>query len=339
MTNIHVKIENLTKIYRETPALEGVSIDIMKGELLAIVGPSGCGKTTLLRSIAGLEKPDSGSIYIGVEVVFEAGKLFVQPHLRRVGMVFQNYALWPHLTVHQNVVFPLKMNRFNDWESSERVKDVLSLVKLKWAGDRYPHQLSAGERQRVALARALVVDPELLLLDEPLSNLDAKLREEMKLEIDRIHRQMGLTIIHVTHDQKEAMSISDRIAVMNHGKVIQLGTSEEIYQHPRTAFIAEFFGRTNLMPCDAQKISTPFIGEPNKGQVLSVRPEDIEVTAKKTGLTGIVKKKTYLGNITYLIVETGEGISFWVQCTSRGAPRVGEKVSCRIKYATVVEAS
>jgi ABC-type Fe3+/spermidine/putrescine transport system ATPase subunit len=332
MSDTHIEISHLTKTYGKKRAIDNINLSINKGELLAIVGPSGCGKTTLLRSIAGLETPDSGFICINGETVFEAGKILVSPNQRRVGMVFQNYALWPHMTIEQNIGFPLKMNKTSSREKSEKIKEVLSLVRLDWAEKRYPHQLSAGERQRAALARSLVLEPKVLLLDEPLSNLDPWLRGEMKQELSRIIEELELTVVHVTHNQSDAMSIADRIAVMNNGHLVQLDTVNTIYNNPKTSFVAEFFGRTNLVPVDLYK--KWFNLNVNKDtSLLSIRPEDIQITTSSDGLKGHVAEKIYLGNLCYLRIECSEGF-LWVQSIPRVAPSIGETVFLKIIFAS-----
>ncbi|MFZ7136982.1 MAG: ABC transporter ATP-binding protein [archaeon] len=331
MNDTHIEITNLTKAYEKNHAISNINITINKGELVAIVGPSGCGKTTLLRSIAGLETPDNGRIRINGETVFEAGNIFISPNERRVGMVFQNYALWPHMTVEQNIKFPLKMNKSGKKQTSVKIKEVLSRVKLDWAASRYPHQLSAGEKQRTALGRSLVVDPEVLLLDEPLSNLDPWLRGEMKQELDRIHREFDLTMIHVTHNQSDAMSIADRIAVMNKGEVVQFDTVDTIYNNPKTSFVAKFFGRTNIVPINLFK-QWFNCSHTENAQFLSIRPENIQLTKNSNGLKGHVAEKRFLGNICYLQIKCDRGY-LWMQSIPRTAPNIGERVRLTIIHA------
>ena len=348
---VQVKLEDLVKRFGETVALDGVDLEVEKGELLGIVSPSGCGKTTILRSIAGLEMPDKGTIYVDDKLVFSKERaVFVPPHLRGVGMVFQNYALWPHLNVFQNIAYPLKAKHVKRNEVRREVEDVLSLVHLEWAGNRFPHELSAGESQRVALARALVMDPRVLLLDEPLSGLDAKLREEMKFEIKRIQSETGGTIIYVTHDQSEAMSIADRVAVMNDGKLIQVGTSREIYERPETEFVASFIGKTNLIPCRVEKVNgrktilltnevrieTPELEDAPLGETtLYVRPEDIRLSHDEKGVEGEIKSIVYLGNIVYYVLSVGS-TDFWVQTGPEEVFEVGEKAYFNIRRATKI---
>lgn len=240
---VKVVLKDLKKTYEggKVVAVDNISLEIKDGEFFSFLGPSGCGKTTTLRLIAGFEFPDNGSIFFGDEEV-----TFKKPYERNTAMVFQNYALWPHMTVYDNIAYGLKIRKIKEEEQRKRIKEVLELVKLTGLENRYPTQLSGGQQQRVALARALVVQPRVLLLDEPLSNLDAKVRVEVREEIKRIQKELKITTIYVTHDQEEAMSISDRIAVMNQGKIIQIGTPEELYFSPKELFVATFFGKPNI---------------------------------------------------------------------------------------------
>jgi len=236
-----VTIERVSKAFGDFKALKDVSLEIRKGEFFSLLGPSGCGKTTLLRIIAGFETPDDGAIALdGTEV------LSLPPNMRHVNTVFQNYALFPHLSVFENVAFPLRIKKLPNAAIKEKVRDYLKLVELQDHASKKPSQLSGGQKQRVAIARALINEPNVLLLDEPLSALDAKLRQHMLIELDRIHDKIGITFIYVTHDQQEALSVSDRIAVMCQGDVLQVGTPHEIYESPATDFVARFIGETNL---------------------------------------------------------------------------------------------
>jgi spermidine/putrescine ABC transporter ATP-binding subunit len=223
--------------------VDGVSLDIRDGELFTLLGPSGCGKTTLLRLIAGFHRPESGRIVFGERDVTD-----LPPHARNIGMVFQNYALWPHMTVFQNIAYGLRLRRVRGRALEAQVAEGLRRVNLAGLGARYPGQLSGGQQQRVALARALVLNPDILLLDEPLSNLDAKIRVQVRAEIRRLQQELGITTVYVTHDQEEALSLSDRVAVMREGRVLQLGPPRELYERPRTRFVADFVGTNNLVP-------------------------------------------------------------------------------------------
>lgn len=240
-----IEIQNLFKRFKKVVAVNHIRLEVKEGEILTLLGPSGCGKTTTLRCIAGLERPEEGDIVIDGKPMFSEG--FVQPSKRGIGMVFQNYAVWPHMKVFDNIVYGLRIQRIPRQSVQERGGQVLELVGLTGLGERYPNQLSGGQQQRVALARALVRNPKVLLLDEPLSNLDAKLREKMRFEIKSLVRRMGLTSVYVTHDQAEAMVISDRIVVMDSGNVVQIGAPEEIYKKPANRFVADFIGTMNFM--------------------------------------------------------------------------------------------
>lgn len=243
-----VQIENLGKSFAarrkgdpEVQVVKGVSFTVAGGELVSLLGPSGCGKTTILRMVAGLETPISGKISIGEQVLNEPSRgVFVPPHHRGVGMVFQSYALWPHRTVAENVAFPLEIQKVEAGEKRRRIDEVLKLVDMSKLGERYPHELSGGQQQRVALARALVMRPKVLLLDEPLSNLDAKLREQMRHELKSLQRELKLTMLYVTHDKAEALELSHRMAILDQGVLVQMGAPEEIQARPANEFVAHF---------------------------------------------------------------------------------------------------
>src|SRR3981081_3465217 len=242
-----ITIKNLRRRYGETAALSGIDLCIEDGELVALLGPSGCGKTTTLNLLAGFARPDDGEIWSGDRLISSARGV-VPPERRNIGMVFQGYALWPHLTVRQNVAFGLELRRHSREAIRGELDWVLGLVGLRGFEQRYPHELSGGQQQRVALARAIVVRPDTLLLDEPLSNLDANLREQMRFEIRRVHDETGITMVYVTHDQGEAMVIADRVVVMNAGQIEQIGPPREIYECPRSRFVAAFIGNANCLP-------------------------------------------------------------------------------------------
>src|SRR3954463_8391990 len=242
--------EYLNERHQAIRAAHDVSFDVPPGKLFTLLGPSGCGKTTTLRSIAGLERPQAGEIRVGDELIYSAARrIFVPPNQRGLGMVFQSYAIWPHMTVYENAAFPLRVGRrkLARREIDERVRRVLATVDLSEMAQREATKLSGGQQQRLALARALVMEPRLLLLDEPLSNLDAKLRERMRFELKRLQRELGITTVYVTHDQSEALALSHAIAVMNRGRIEQIGTPREIYERPLNQFVADFVGTTNFL--------------------------------------------------------------------------------------------
>jgi iron(III) transport system ATP-binding protein len=241
-----VSLRALTKKFTGAAAVDALDLEIADGEFVALLGPSGCGKTTTLRLIAGFLQPDGGEIRVANEVVSSASVL-MPPERRSMSMIFQSYAVWPHMTVYQNVSYGLKFKKMSRHEIESKVIKLLRLVHLDVLKDRYPSELSGGQQQRVALARALVVEPQILLMDEPLSNLDANLREEMRFEIRRLHEEFRITTVYVTHDQAEAMATSDRIAVLNGGRMVQAGRPAEIFDHPRTRFVAEFVGKANIL--------------------------------------------------------------------------------------------
>ena len=241
-----VTITGVTKSFGNVKVLQEFNQKFEDGEFITLLGPSGCGKTTMLRLIAGFEKPSSGEIYIGNKLV-SSEKEFLPPEKRGIGMVFQSYAVWPHMNVFDNIAYPLKIQKINKNEIEERVNQVLKIVHLEQYKDRFPSELSGGQQQRVALARALVIKPDVLLMDEPLSNLDAKLRVEMRTAIKEIQNSIGITTVYVTHDQEEAMAVSDRIAVMKDGEIQHLGQPKDIYQRPANLFVATFIGKTNVL--------------------------------------------------------------------------------------------
>jgi iron(III) transport system ATP-binding protein len=266
---VSVSFDKISKRFGKTLAVDGVSLEVKVGELFFLLGPSGCGKTTCLRMVAGFEAPDSGVLCFG-----EREMTRVPPHKRNAGMVFQNYALWPHLTVKGNVEYGLKVRRVEKNEREKRVRGALEMVQLENLADRYPSQMSGGQQQRVALARALIIRPDVLLLDEPLSNLDAQLRLEMRGEIKRLHEQTGTTALYVTHDQEEALSIADRIAVLKDGVLMQVGAPRELYRRPNSKFVAAFLGETNFLPGVLQLCMTnECVVETPVGKVRATLPE------------------------------------------------------------------
>lgn len=255
-TSLNISISDVTKKYDEFYALKDVSLEINSGEFMTLLGPSGSGKTTLLMVLAGFTNPDYGSVKFGDEEV-----ILKPPHLRGIGMVFQNYALFPHMTVEQNVGYPQKLRGVNATEIKRSVEEALGTVKLEGLGHRGITELSGGQKQRVALARAIVFKPKILLMDEPLSALDKKLREEMQIELRQLHDTLNMTTVYVTHDQKEALTMSDRITVINDGELMQLGTPNEIYEHPNNHFIADFIGESSLLPIAVRNGKASLNGE------------------------------------------------------------------------------
>jgi len=247
--DLRIQIDNLVVNYGDVRAVDGVSLAVARGELVTLLGPSGCGKTTTLRAVAGLEDPSGGTIRLGATTVFSAqAKRNIPSEKRGVSMVFQSYAIWPHMTVFDNVAYGLKVRGMAKPDIAANVARVLDLVQMRQYSDRPSSKLSGGQQQRVAVARAIAFSPEILLFDEPLSNLDAKLRVQMRVELRELQQRLGITALYVTHDQEEALAISDRVIVMNNGRIEQIGTPEDIYRHPRTEFVADFVGNANLVP-------------------------------------------------------------------------------------------
>lgn len=313
---VYLKVLNLVKKFDSVTAVDNVNFEVERGEFLTLLGPSGCGKTTILRCIAGLETPDRGDIYIGEKVVFSTDKgIFIQPDKRGLGMVFQSYAIWPHLSVADNIAYPLVERRLEKNLIRQKVGHILEMVKLSGLEDRSATKLSGGQQQRVALARALIYDPEVLLFDEPLSNLDAKLRIEMRNEIRNLQSNLGITSIYVTHDQEEAFALSDRIIVMNEGRIEQVGDAVSLYFKPETRFVSQFIGQTNFIEGIAESVgekSTHIralgtrieIGgrsavKKGEGVFLSIRPEYIKVNPREkmqNEVRGKIEQRQYLGS-------------------------------------------
>jgi iron(III) transport system ATP-binding protein len=317
---MNVSLRRVTKRFGATPVLRGISLEVAPHELFFLLGPSGCGKTTLLRLIAGFYQPDEGEVFFG-----ERCMNGVPPHRRNTGMVFQNYALWPHLTVAENVGYGLEVRGVPRVERARRVAEALAIVQMQDYADRTPNQLSGGQQQRVALARALVIRPDVLLLDEPLSNLDARLRLEMREEIRRIHDQTRITTIYVTHDQKESLSMADRLAVLRDGAVEQVGDPRTVYRAPATRFVADFIGETNWLPgtaledgAAARRFQTPCgvlettaptpDARPGDAVWLGFRPEAVRIgPGPANTLTTRIRSVTYLGEVEQYLLALEDG--------------------------------
>lgn len=342
MNDYMIELRDVTKRYGHIVANDHVNLSIQRGELMTLLGPSGCGKTTALRCITGQVTPDEGRVFIdGVDVTD------VPTHKRELGMVFQNFALFPHMTVYENVEFPLMIRRVPQGQRRDMVMDALRLIRMESYAQHYPRQLSGGQQQRVGLARALVYHPKVLLLDEPLSNLDAKLREEMRFEIRDLIGRLGITAVYVTHDQAEALALSDRVAVMNAGRIEQVGTPSEIYDSPRSRFVADFIGLSNfihgkvlsieqgmaVVAADGVRLVVPVAEGTEVGQDLLVfiRPNDIQLLpagfeGARNTFDGVVHKLTYLGDTIDYRVIVGEGVQIRVQTDGKMRFNAGEKV-------------
>ncbi len=311
-----VRIEHVFKRFGGVTAVNDFNLVVKDGEFVSILGPSGCGKTTTLRMIAGFERATEGEIYIGEQCVSSSIKgSFAPPEKRDIGMVFQSYAVWPHMTVAENVGYPLKIQKVDKAERERRVQEMLELVHLGEYGKRYPNQLSGGQQQRVALARALVAQPGLLLLDEPLSNLDAKLRESMRFEILEIQKKTGITVVYVTHDQGEAMAMSDRVVVMSMGVVQQIGAPHEIYTQPANKMVADFIGLVNFMEGEVKgdrvflkgsKVSFPNHSKITGEATIAVRPENITMSLDGGQIEGQLTHRFYLGDAVDYRVKVGD---------------------------------
>jgi iron(III) transport system ATP-binding protein len=328
-----VRLDSVSKSFGPTRAVEDVSLELRRGELLAVLGPSGCGKTTLLRLIAGFERPDSGEVRIGSQPV-ASPRAFVPPERRRTGMVFQDYALFPHLSVERNVEFGLKgLPREHRRKLGRRT---LELVSLQHKAERFPHELSGGERQRVALARALAPEPEVVLLDEPFSNLDASLRAGLRREVELILREAEATALLVTHDQEEALSLADRLAVMREGSLVQVGTPEEVYARPAGRWAAQFVGEVNVLAGVVRsggvetELGTFDLERPASGTVhVAVRPEQLELRADARGGNAEVVEREFRGHdVLYRLRHEG-GRTVLVQLPSLELHEVGARVFVR----------
>src|SRR5882672_7484146 len=347
-----ISIRGLSKSFgekSEVAAVSDIDIEIKDNSFVTLLGPSGCGKTTTLRLIAGYIVPDTGTIEINGRVLSSPSGV-VSPEARGMGMVFQNYAIWPHKTVFENVVFGLKIRKVPAAEARRKVETALALVNLSGLESRYPNELSGGQQQRVALARSLVVEPQILLLDEPLSNLDAKLREHMRSELKQLQRRTGITFVYVTHDQAEALALSDMVAVIHGGKLQQYGTPHEVYAKPSNRIVADFMGLVNLVPAKVKaatngsgtieapggiKLQVPLshgIGAGDSVEV-SIRPENIHLAASGNGTRATISERTFLGNISEYYASLDSGPTLRVQTHPAQVFAVGDKVSIEIDAA------
>ncbi len=348
---MYLVLENVYKVFEsrggmgEVTAVDDVSLQIEKGEFVTLLGPSGCGKTTTLRMVAGFEFPTSGDIRLDNQLINN-----LPPHKRGMSMVFQSYAIFPHLTVFENIAYGLRVKRLSNAEINRRVEQVLDLVELPEFGSRTPEQLSGGQQQRVALARALVMEPKVLLMDEPLSNLDAKLREQMRSEIRRIHQQIDITSIYVTHDQTEAMAMSDRIVVMNKGRIEQVGPPTEIYRRPNNRFVADFIGRANFVEGIVKGVKNGRLSVESLGSLLDVsaasqdfqigqkvtlviRPEMTMMNPSKGAhVSGIVRQSAYLGSIVEYDVEVNGQLLSLVENDPRRTTIFSEGETVQVQF-------
>ena len=338
-----IRIDGITRSFGAVRAVDHVSLKIEEGQLFTLLGPSGCGKTTLLRMIAGFTDVESGSIWFGDRRIDS-----LPAHQRNTGMVFQNYAIFPNLTVHDNVAYGLRARKVNPAEIATRVQKALGRVRLDGYGARWPHQLSGGQLQRVAIARVLVIEPAVLLFDEPLSNLDAQLRTEMRVEIRQLQQSLGLTAVYVTHDQEEALAISDRVAILRAGKIEQIGTPEDIYQRPQTAFVAEFLGGTNMLPgiagafdgnhtevtaCGTTIAVRGKVAEAGQKLLLSIRPEALRLAEGSDGplLQARLVLREFLGQIQRLHATLPDGTP--IRVSVLGGHQVGGTAGTALAFS------
>jgi ABC-type Fe3+/spermidine/putrescine transport system ATPase subunit len=362
MVDTAVRLDGIQKHFGSVRAVDNLSLDIEEGEIFTLLGPSGCGKTTTLRMLAGLETPTGGDLYFRDRPIVITGQhTFVPPNKRNVGMVFQSYAIWPHMTVFDNVAYPLQVRGVSRKEVREKVTNVLGMLGLGGLEGRLAPMLSGGQQQRVALARALVYEPQLLLLDEPFSNLDAKLREQLRIELKVLQRRLGITVVFVTHDQVEALSLSDRLAVMNQGQVEQMGTPDELYARPQTPFVRDFLGRTVLLRGIVQENRVPglitvalhgqrmpLIAQSSKDSTMTpgqsvyvgMRPEDVEIVSQSEAeenntLRGTVLTQLFTGERVEVDVELGDDARMLVYAPRRLAAEGGQTVYLRVRQEAV----
>jgi iron(III) transport system ATP-binding protein len=345
-----ITIKGLTKTFAsgdDAPAaVADLNLDIKDNQFITLLGPSGCGKTTTLRMIAGYIIPDAGTIHVNGQLASSPGSV-TPPDQRGMGMVFQNYAVWPHKTVYENVVFGLKIRKTPSAQAKKKMAETLALVNLTGLEARYPNELSGGQQQRVAFARSLVVEPEILLLDEPLSNLDAKLREQMRIELKRLQRRTGITFVYVTHDQAEALALSDQIAVLHGGRLQQYGTPQEVYGRPANRVVADFMGLVNLLPAKVVaarngvgtieaagrlKLEVPLPGGITAGDSVevSIRPENIRLSAAPGGTRATIGDRTFLGNISEYYASLDSGVTLRVQTHPAQVFATGDNVAIEI---------
>ncbi|HOL21714.1 MAG TPA: ABC transporter ATP-binding protein [bacterium] len=342
-------LENISKRFGRTEVLKNISLSVEKDEIFFILGPSGCGKTTLLRIIAGFVSPDSGRIILNNKDITTT-----PPAKRNIGLVFQNYALWPHLSVWKNISYGLEVKRYPQEIIKKKVERVLDITKLSQFKDLFPTKLSGGQQQRVALARAIVNEPEVLLLDEPLSNLDAKLREEMRSEIQRIQRETGITMVYVTHDRREAMAAGKRIAVINNGKILEIGSPVKLYSNPVNRFTAEFLGEMNILSGRVEKIVDNYIQvitdeglftvtkkvefEKDRKVEIGFRPENINLEDGENKISGDVKEIEYSGETARVKVSTSKGNIFFVRVFQKQLNKIetGKRISFSISPEDIV---
>jgi iron(III) transport system ATP-binding protein len=348
-----ITLKDLTKSFvagDDAPAaVADLNLEIANNSFVTLLGPSGCGKTTTLRMIAGYIVPDTGTIHVDDRLISSPGSV-IPPDQRGMGMVFQNYAVWPHKTVYENVVFGLKIRKLPSAEARKKVEETLALVNLTGLEQRYPNELSGGQQQRVALARSLVVEPGILLLDEPLSNLDAKLRERMRTELKELQRRTGITFVYVTHDQAEALALSDKIAVIHGGRLQQYGTPQEVYARPASRIVADFMGLVNFLPGQVAAAAAPTgqidlagglklqvtlppdIRTGDKVEV-AIRPENISLTKSGHGARVTISERTFLGNINEYYVRLDSGQTLRVQTHPTQLFTVGDTVAVEIDAA------
>ena len=348
-TKNYIKIKNLSKSFGDVEVLKNINLEVEEGEFFSLLGPSGCGKTTLLRILAGFEYPSEGEVFFD-----DANVTSLPPNLRPSNMVFQNYAIFPHINVQRNIEFGLRKENLSKAEMRERVENALKMVQLEGYENRYSNQLSGGQRQRIALARALVKQPKVLLLDEPLGALDKKLREEMQIELRNLQKSLGITFIFVTHDQEEAMTMSDRIAVMDEGNILQVSPPREIYHNPKNKFVSQFIGNINILDADLKNVSSESISISVDGfglitlknhqkiidgdQVnIAIRPEEINISKVSDSkydcnFKGKVKNISFYGESTYFYIQLDNSEKILMVSTNESKETFSENDSCFVNF-------